>query len=729
MVSLSYCEHPAAVRIPLPIDPLLPRIVESLREHPVLVIEAPPGAGKTTRVPRALLDLPGAVLVLEPRQIAARMAARRVAQELGEPVGETVGYQVRFDTVAGSRTRLLFLTEGVLPRRMMRDPGLAGVGTVVLDEFHERHLDGDLALALLRRLRLQSRPDLRLVVMSATLDAGLLAEALGAKVLRSEGRLFPLDIRYQPGGIAPALERLEPRGDVLVFLPGAREIRDAIRDCETAVQRRGAEALPLHGELPPAEQDRAVQPSAKPKVIFSTNVAESSITVDGLTAVIDSGLARVASDSPWTGLPSLNVARISQASAIQRAGRAARTQPGIAVRLYTSEDFARRPLRDRPEILRRELSAMLLTLGTLKLDPGDLPWIDPPPTEALDAARRLLDRLGATADLARYPVHPRLAKLIHDAGREGAREAARLLRDDRVLKLASRPGAMDLPRALLRAFPDRVAKRLRGDEFLLAAVGSAIARDTHSDWILALDIEDRRERSLPLIRDAAAIEPDWLLDEFPGAVAERETLEWNRAAERVDAVRRLEYERLSILEERAAPADASALLAEKAIEAGVERFVDPAELAQIRARAEFAGQPIGEGELEQALRNHCVGKRSFADLSGFSARVLRPSLDSIAPTHWTLPNGRRARITYTPGQPPAIASRLQDFFGMRETPRIGGRPLVVHLLAPNQRPVQMTQDLAGFWTRLYPQVRRELMRRYPRHQWPEDPFKAEAAVR
>lgn len=694
---------------------MVPQIVDSLRHGPNLVLEAPPGAGKTTRVPPALLTLGGDVLVLEPRRLAARMAARRVAQELGEPIGETVGYQVRFEEIAGPKTRLRFLTEGVLTRRLLKDRELRSVGTVILDEFHERHLDGDLALALLRRLQRKSRPDLRIVVMSATLDAAPIAAALNAPVIRSEGKLFPLDIRYQLSPVEVALERLESDGDTLIFLPGAREIRDALRASEGILRKRGMIGVPLYGDLSPEEQDRAVQPAPQRKAIFSTNVAESSITIEGVRTVIDSGLARIAADDPWTGLPSLNVGKISQASATQRAGRAARMAPGIAIRLYTADDFARRIPQDKPEILRRELSQLVLTLRIMKIDAQELDWIDAPPAEALDAAQTLLDLLNVGENLTRYPVHPRLARLIDDAGREGARKAADLLRDDRIEKLSRTRGSIDLPRALLRAFPDRVAKRLRDDEFLLAQGGSTKGRDIHADWIVALDIENR------FIRQWSAIEPDWLLDEFPDRVAEREILDWNRQAERVDAVRRLEFERLAIIEERTAPEDASAMLVEKALEAGLERFTDAEALAQLRARAEFAGQPITDDELHSALRERCQGLRSFADLEGISFADLRPNLEKSAPRTLALPSGRNARITYIPGQPPFVSSRMQDFFGMRDTPNINGKPLVVHLLAPSQRPVQITQDLSGFWTRHYPTIRRELMRKYPKHKWPENP--------
>ena len=317
---------------------LLPEIVAALRTHKSLVIEAPTGAGKTTRVPPALMPF-GPIVVLEPRRLAARMAARRVAQELGEPVGRTVGYRVRFEESGGPETRVWYWTEGVLTRRMLADPALREASVVVLDEFHERHIDTDLAIALLRRLQRGARPDLRIVVMSATLDSRPVAEFLGdVKVLRSEGRLHPVRIEYTPHSAAPLEEQVSGAfdrvlsagvdGDVLAFLPGAAEIRRAQRAAERAASRAGMDVVPLYGDLSPAEQDRAVLPGLRPKLILSTNVAESSVTIEGVTAVIDSGLARVAVDSPWTGLPSLNVARISQASAKQRAGRAGRVRPG-----------------------------------------------------------------------------------------------------------------------------------------------------------------------------------------------------------------------------------------------------------------------------------------------------------------------------------------------------------------------------------------------------------------
>ncbi|HWZ34451.1 MAG TPA: ATP-dependent helicase HrpB [Bryobacteraceae bacterium] len=732
----------------LPVDDQLPQILQTLRQSKSVVIEAPPGAGKTTRVPPALLEF-GDVLILEPRRLAARMAARRVASELGERVGETVGYQVRFEDVTGPRTRLRFLTEGVLTRRLLSDPKLRGTSVVVLDEFHERHLDTDLALALVKRL------DVRVVVMSATLDAAPIAKFLGdCPILRSEGRLFPLRVDYTPHSAAPleqqvanALERLTKEGldgDVLVFLPGAAEIRRAAR----AIERFGLLVLPLYGDLSPTEQDRAVMPADRRKVILSTNVAESSITVEGVTAVIDSGLARVAVDSPWTGVPSLNVQRISQASATQRAGRAGRTAPGRVIRLYTAEDFHRRPVADPPEIRRRELSQIVLQLRAMKV--SSIEWLEPPPDAALSAANALLDRLCVTPDMAALPLPPRLAKLVSEGARLGVPEkgcaaAAVLSTGERgssdLLTLAEsewqlqtkrvydqlrrlvpgrdRAGDAELLRSVLAGFPDRVARHRRDGELLLSSGGSAKFPGCRYEFLIAVDIEERREHGMPLVRLAAPIEPEWLLD---GAVA-RTTIEWNRAAERVEQVSALMYDQL-VIEETRAPApdseEASALLAEKALETDIGRFADRDELDQLRARAVFGGIEL---DVAGTLRALCRGRSSFASLAdaGLIAALRPPRLDQIVPERIKLPGGRQVKVHYEPGKPPWIESRLQDFFGMRETPRIGNSSVVVHLLAPNHRPVQVTSDLAGFWERLYPQVRRELSRRYPKHKWPEKP--------
>jgi ATP-dependent helicase HrpB len=558
----------------------------------------------------------------------------------------------------------------------------------------------------------------------------------------------------------------------------------------------GLLVLPLHGDLSPEEQDRAVSPADRRKVILSTNVAESSVTIEGVTAVIDSGLARVASFSPWSGLPVLDIARISKASAQQRAGRAGRTAPGRVIRLYTEEDFLRRRPYDAPEVSRRELSEMCLAVRAMGLDPEGLEWFEAPPGPALESASALLRALGAVDAqgaltetgrlMSRYPLHPRLARLVVEADRRGAGEdgcavAALLSAGQRLAGEARHSGPSDLLALLeskrepntqrvfqqlkrvrrlgsgsakgdepllisvLAAFPDRVARRRQGDELLLAGGGSAVLSASSvvrsEDWLVAVDIEERREKGLPLVRLASAVQPDWLVDLFPERVREKSAVVWNRKAERVDATDALMFEDLVIQETRGAvpaPEKSAALLAEKALEAGIARFADPEEFL---ARVSFAAQhsslaALGEQDAKSALVSLCQSRRSFVELEqaagggGLERELIRlwPSgaeriLAEVAPERIRLAGGRQVRVRYGRNQTPWVASRLQDFFGMRETPSVarGKVPLVVQLLAPNQRPVQTTTDLAGFWERLYPRVRRELSRRYPRHSWPEKP--------
>jgi ATP-dependent helicase HrpB len=773
------------VKIPvLPVDAVVPEIIASLERIPNLVLEAPPGAGKTTRVPPALLSLVrGEVVVLEPRRIAARLAARRVAAEIGEKLGQTIGYQVRFEQTAGPKTRLRFVTEGVLTRRLLSDPTLKGIDAVVLDEFHERHLESDLALSLLKRLQ-EARPELKIVVMSATLEADPVAKFLGeCPIIRSEGKLFEIDVTHLPyskdplekqvRGAVELLLREGQSGHILTFLPGTVEIRRAMRECDDIARREGLLMLPLHGSLTPAEQDLAVTPSDRLKLLLATNVAESSITVDGVTAVIDSGLARVATYSPWSGLPTLNVSRVSQASARQRAGRAGRTAPGRVVRLYTKEDYKLRPEHDTPEILRTDLSQLCLDLRAIGKNLSDLHWLDAPPERSVQSSEEVLDRLGATGEvakrMARLPLNPRLSRIVLEAIKNGVGEdgvvAAALLgsgvqlqtndllsaieneQDSRTrqhveqLRRIAQPPRQKahdddaLLKSVLAGFPDRVARRRSGNQIALASGGSAeIAGEMPQyEFMIALDAENRKDKPLPIVRLVAKIEPEWLIDLFPHRVREESRVVWNRTAQRVDAVSSLTYDQLVLQESTGAvpPADEAAqMLADKAIEAGADRFVDVEALHNFEARAEFAGfTPPNDGE---ALRQICEGLRSFSELKKAAADVVpllqskigKRRLDELAPSRLRLKNGREVAVHYERGKPPWIESRLQDFFGMRETPRIGASktPVVVHLLAPNRRPVQTTSDLAGFWERLYPQVRRELMRRYPKHSWPENPF-------
>jgi len=821
---------------PLPIDPLLPSVVEAVRARGALVLQAAPGAGKTTRVPRALLDaraFEGELWVLEPRRLATRLAAARVAEELGEPVGRRIGYQIRFDEVSSAATRVRFVTEGVLTRRLLADPTLRGIGAVVLDEFHERHLPTDLGLALLRQLR-ERRPELRLVVMSATFDPAPVARFLGdAPVLTSEGRLFPVEVEYLPAAdarpveaqVLAGLKRLAPRvaeGHVLVFLPGAAEIRRAQEACTDYAGRHGFRVLPLHGDLPADAQDRAVRPSSDRKLLLSTNVAETSVTVEGVAAVIDSGLARVATHSPWSGLPSLRVQPISRASAAQRAGRAGRTRAGICLRLYTEVDLLRRPERDPPEIARADLAETVLALAASGVpDARTFGWLEPPPAASLEAAEELLGQLGARAAdgtltplgqrLLSFPVHPRLGRILVEGERRGvAQEAARA-----AAVLSERPGrpsalsgegrrtgptvsgrsdvleqmealaegrarggaaqavertarqlgrGLDTRRhapaperedalllALLAGFPDRVARRRRphAPELVLSGGGSAVLGPEsvvqEPMLLLALDAEQRTGPRGPevRVRVASALEPEWLLELFPDRLTDEDRLVFSEDAGRVERLTRLAYGAVT-LEERRMPAEpssaAESLLAEAIAARGLGSVVDTSRLEALRTRLElarglFPEQPWPELDDAGLGRVLAQGRRSLAEvreadpatellgaLGPDAARLLARDL----PERVTLPGGRSVPVHYPAGQPPWIASRLQDFFGMREGPALarGRVPLVLHLLAPNQRAVQVTRDLAGFWSRHYPALRRELGRRYPRHSWPEDPLHA-----
>ncbi len=829
----------------LPIDSLLPDIVASLATRPRLVLEAPPGAGKTTRVPRALLDagIEGEIVVLEPRRLAARMAATRVADELGEKIGGTVGYQVRFEDVSSARTRIRFVTEGVLTRKLLGDPELRGVGAVLLDEFHERHLQGDVALALLHRLAERTRKELRLVVMSATLATAPIAEFLGAPTLRAEGRRFDVaiehlaatDDRPLASQVASAVRRLAAEGldgDVLVFLPGAGEIRKATESCAAVAEAHDLMIVTLHGDLAPADQDRAVRRADKRKVILSTNVAESSVTIDGVVAVVDGGLARIASHAAWSGLPRLDVQKISRASATQRAGRAGRTRPGRCLRLYTKSDFDTRPEHETPEIRRADLTQTMLELRASGA--GDVVWFEAPPESSLIAATQLLTQLGAleasgepTAigrEMARVAVHPRQARILVEAKRRGVlvdacvvaallaerdirlstktrfdgparghhgatersdlvamldafREASRsrfaahamraigldvgttmaVERARAQLARATRASDDDsyddepaLLQSVLAGYPDRVARRLRPGARALALAGGMKAELSETSavrdapWIVAVDAEDRPGGRGVAVRVASAIEPEWLIDLFPERIAETSDVTWNAGAERVEAIERMTYEGLALDESPSKGAGSSAAiarcLADAAIARGARAFAPDGALDRWLARARFAATIDAEiaapsdEDVRATLTEMCDGRRSFAELrdAGFldllKARVghaRAASIERLAPERIDLLGGRNATIGYDDGKPPWIETYLQDFFGMSQTPRIGnGRvALVVHLWAPNKRAVQVTSDLAGFWERHYPAIRKELMRKYPRHNWPEDPTK------
>jgi ATP-dependent helicase HrpB len=851
----------------LPVDAVLPQVRHALLERGAAVVEAPPGAGKTTRIPRFLLDSGfadrGDIWITEPRRLPARLAALRVAEEDGSPLGGRIGYAVRFDERVSAETRVRFVTEGILVRRLLRDPRLEGTAVVILDEFHERHAATDLLLGVIRELRRNDRPDLKVVVMSATLDAAAIAAYLDdAPRIRSEGRLFEVKVDFlarpddrplaeQVAGTVRRAVRENAEGDTLVFLPGAADIRRAGDALAPFARERELLVVPLHGDLPPAEQDRAVRTSVERKVVLATNVAETSITLPRVTAVVDSGLARLASHSPWTGLPTTTVGKVSQASIVQRAGRAGRTAPGIAYRLFTQHDFEGRRAYDLPEIARIDLAEIWLLLARTGWPAvAAFPWITPPPHAAWDAARALLGRLGAldrqgnlTARgrrLAELPVHPRLGRLLeasetHGLAREGATLAALISeRDIRVRSFGAAPGeqgidiftlldafeqaararfdknearrlglssqgiemvdktrraleplltrsprAVPLPRdgaerarslaardellgqALLAGFPDRVAARRAAernhrpeDDRVVVMCGGGTALlgyTTPSTLVLALDAEERGRASDgrsssqgTVIRLGADVAPEWLLalDEDASDLREEDALTFNPTTERVERRVRLFYGAL-VLEDRRQPAppsdEASRLLAAAAREQGLTSFDEPGALATLRGRlavlraghAEAKLPSWDEGALDEILLEACQGLTTLDELRAvplterLASRLpteVQAWLAAEAPRHVTLPGGRRVEVHYEEHQPPWIASRLQDFFGMNEGPRVGKArlPLTLHLLAPNHRAVQVTQDLAGFWRQHYPALRRELGRRYPRHAWPED---------
>jgi ATP-dependent helicase HrpB len=837
---------------PLPIDPLLPEIVRLVASAGVLVLEAPPGAGKTTRVPWALHEAAqgdGEIIVSEPRRLAARMAARRVADERGLRLGEAVGYSVRFEEVAGPLTRVRYVTEGVLVRRLLADAALEGVRAIVLDEFHERHLETDLLLALLARLRQGARPDLALVVMSATLDAEPVAAFLAAERQRSEGRAFPVTIEHASAPddrplekqVTSAVRRLvdeEPSGDMLVFLPGAAEIRRASETLAPLAAERQLLVLPLHGDLPIAEQARAIEPAERRKVVLSTNVAESSLTIDGVTAVIDSGLARVAGHSAWTGLATLTTAKISRASAKQRAGRAGRTREGRVLRLYTRGDFEGRPEHDVPEIMRADLAEAGLTLraaGAGSLSTAR--WLDAPPAASVQAADELLRLLGALSGdalsaigrrLVELPLPPRLARLVIEGEKRGVGEEAALVaaligeRDIRagsrasfgshqgrasqlsgpsdLLELAALfseadavrfeahrvrslglepravesvararrqiaravrnrgtpPGDTDaadqaLLAAVLTGFPDRVARRRKRGERELVLANGRTARLSEQSVVhepmlmVAVDAEEQPGRGA-VVRWASAVNENLLLELYGDAVETREELVWSAERERVESVASMRWGAIVLDETRGAaqPSEATARVLVAAAAERPTRFLKSEAALKLSVRLALLGEHFPKAGfpadpaaiIQAALERAASGARSFAELEALDWLTLltaeltpeqRRLLESETPEQIRLGSGRNVTVAYESGKAPFVEARLQDFFGKAEGPHIlGGRvPLTLHLLAPNQRAVQVTTDLAGFWQRHYPSIRRELMRRYPRHAWPEDGRNAE----
>ena len=777
---------------PLPIDAHLDTIRELVRKHRVAVVVAPPGAGKTTRVPPALAE-EGPVIVLQPRRLAARSLARRIAAERGWTLGEEAGWHVRFDRKFSKATRVLVATEGILTARLQSDPLLMGFRTVIVDEFHERSLHADLALALARQAWL-ARDDLNIVVMSATLDAEPVASFLGdAPIVRVTGRQFDVAVAYAPGlGPVEAIraELAREGGHILAFFPGVPELARAARALAGAPELRGAKLVQLSGRSSPEEQDDALSPSATRRVILSTNVAETSITVPGVTTVIDTGLHKVPRLDPALGLDRLETERISLDAADQRAGRAGRTSPGRAVRLWDPRDVLR-PHRE-PEIARVDLAPPVLEVLAWGGDPASFAWFEAPSPERIVAAMELLRLLGAVSKarvaplgelLRRLPVSPRLARVLVAAGgsplaaaacsviserftprgplpsgssdviaradrlgeapaairwaAEEIAKAARRVLDDRafaaVLSDARVEGEDEetiVRRALLAGFPDRLSRRrAAGSPRVLLASGHGGVLDRASvvldgEFLLALDIEpgERGPGAEARVRLASRVERDWL----PPTTRRVE----HRFDPKTGAVRATEFERvlgLTIAERAATPDPAKAfpLLVNAFVARGVTPDQEP-----IAARLRFAGIEL---DLDAIARTACSGETKLPALS-MAASVghqERRELARLAPAALALPSGREAKLVYRDDDTVVASVKLQELFGLADSPRIGARgtPVVFELLAPNGRPVQTTRDLRSFWDKTYPEVRKELRARYPRHPWPEDPWTAKASHR
>ena len=762
---------------PLPIDAHVPAIADALVRHRAAVVVAHPGAGKTTRVPPAL-TADGRVILLQPRRVAARAIARRIAAEQGWQPGQQVGWHIRFERRFTEETRLLVATEGILTARLIQDPLLSDVRTVVLDEFHERSIHADVGLAFARQAWL-ARDDLRIVVMSATLDAGPVAGCLGdCPVIEVPGRTHPLTIEYSAGApledAVGALLRRTP-GSVLCFLPGAPEIRRALPAVRAAAA--GADLVELHGSLDADAQDRALRETSDRRVILATNIAETSLTVPGVTSVVDTGLQKVPRYDVERGFDHLVLERVTGDSADQRAGRAGRLGPGIAIRLWDARDRLR-PRRE-PDIARIDLAGPVLDVLAWGGDPETFEWFEAPPPESIESAMSLLARLGAVAGrhltplgrrLRALPLHPRLGAVLVAGGgaleagaacavlSEGLRgrtsgatttsdvlpaldawaaQPAALRRTaDQLQRLAAQWSRADrrqrldetaLRRALLAGYPDRVARRRQPGSprvQLATGTGAELAHESgvlDAAWLIALDLARPPSGSDARIHAASAIDREWL---EPTATTVEYALD---DGGRVHAARVKWYDALRLSEPAVTPdpAIAASMLAD----AWLSRPHD-AQTTQLLRRLRFIGADVD-------LRALVLGAASSTDtvdgidLAAHLPRDLRPRLDRDAPERLTVPSGRTALLEYRDDGTVAASVKLQELFGLAESPLVGPRrePVLLLLLAPNGRPVQTTRDLRSFWERTYPEVRKELRGRYPKHPWPEDPWTAVPTAR
>jgi ATP-dependent helicase HrpB len=820
---------------PLPIDAALPQLTAAFSARNVAVLVAPPGAGKSTRVPLALAAEPWAsgkkIIVLEPRRLAARAAAARMAMTLGEEVGQTVGYRVRFGSKVSSATRIEVLTEGVFTRQVLDHPGLEGVAAILFDEFHERSLDADLGLALARDVQAGLREDLRLLVMSATLDGARIGKLLGdarlgdaglgdAPLIESRGRAFPVETRYLGRNPRAPIERQvvdailqalrNDEGSVLAFLPGAAEIRRAERELSERIADPLVDIAPLYGALDQAAQDRAIAPppSRRRKIVLATAIAETSLTIEGVRIVIDCGLARVPRYEPDVGLTRLETVRVSRASADQRRGRAGRTAPGICYRLWDAPQTASLEAANRPEILTADLSGLMLDLADWGVaDPAALAFLDPPPAAALAQARALLSELGAldgerriTAEgrkLRGLPLPPRLARMVIDAAAAGqaqlaaeiaivltehglggsdpdlahrldelARDRSQRASDARATarrwaKLAGKArsgGSSDwsIGALLALAYPDRVAKNRGGDGGFLLANGrggrldpaSPLAREP---FLAVAELSGGAAQGRIVL--AAALTLDEIEARFASRIEKRDETIFDPASAGLRARRLRRVGAITLAEQPVAitPDETSArLLAQGIAQLGIGRLPWTKALRQWQGRVLFLRNAQGEAWPDLSdpalvgatdwLTALARGKTALAEITNqelaeaLSALLpwdLRARLDRAAPTHFAAPSGSSVPIDYDAESGPKLAIRVQELFGLDRHPAVaeGRVPLVIELLSPAQRPVQVTRDLPGFWRGSYAAVKAEMKGRYPRHPWPDDPLAAPATRR
>lgn len=840
-------------RLPIfELEPELLRVFRASNDRRRFVIEAPTGSGKSTQIPQMLFQNGvlngGEVIILQPRRIAARMLARRVSEEMNVRLGQEVGYQVRFESVISGATKIRYVTEGILLRRMLDDPSLTGVSTVVFDEFHERHLHGDVTLARALDLQETTRPDLAILVMSATLQTEELNRFLAPCVhLISSGRTFPVEIRYAPTRqitgddlpehaariCAQAMSTIS-EGHALIFMPGSFEIRKTMEALGREKALREFDILPLHGELTPSQQDAAVASGGRRRIVVSTNVAETSLTIDGVRVVIDSGLARMASYDASRGINTLTVQQISRASADQRAGRAGRTGPGICIRLWSEQHHGRRAAAEVPEIRRMDLAEVALGLHAAgERNLSTFRWFDAPDPRSLVLAETLLHELGAVEPetgaitsvgkrLARHPLHPRQARVMEEAvardcvgavalcmalqqgrslfvksqggapqkfqhpddrsdfypllrawqaaadagfqpdacGRIGlngraASEAARLA--DRLISTsrgkaenASLPDLETLAKVLLTGYSDHVARRTNAASTACDVVGKrrgTVAKESvirGHELLLAGEIAEVQGKDLQVILGMnTELEEAWLAELFPADFTKSNAATWDTLQRRVQQKETVKFRDLVLRERQSGePTDnaAAALLTDLILD-GTLFFTGWDDHAkQWLARLQFLRTNMPELEIPEftemdkrlVFEELFHGCKSYKDikelnptpaLQAWLSHQQTSALHRHAPERIDLPGGRKAKIDYASGAEPTIACRIQDLYGMKETPRIasGRIPLLVHALAPNMRPIQVTKDLASFWKNSYPTISKELKRRYPKHEWRENP--------